>query len=143
MTGRPVVTLVRIQDRPLSVDEVLAAVSRPDAGAVVTFLGMVRDHDHGSAVTRLDYEAHPDAESTLRAVLAEVAGQDGVLAVAACHRTGHLQVGELAVVAAVSAAHRTTAFEACRRVIERLKESVPLWKRQWHSDGSSQWLGLR
>ncbi len=142
------VTLADVRDGPLSVDEVVAAVSDRAAGAVVTFTGVVRDHDGRTEdgrprpVVRLDYSAHPSADAILSDVLAEVAMMDGVLRVAATHRTGVLAIGELAVVAAVAAAHREPAFEGCRALIDRLKERVPIWKHQVFADGSDEWVGV-
>lgn len=141
------VTLAEVRDGPLSVDEVVAAVSDRAAGAVVTFTGVVRDHDgltedgRPRSIERLDYSAHPSADAVLNDVLAEVAARDGVLRVAATHRTGTLDIGDLAVVAAVAAAHRGPAFEGCRILIDRLKERVPIWKHQLLVDGGEEWVG--
>lgn len=117
------------------------AVADPACGAVVTFRGVVRDVDGGKGVTSLDYEAHPDATAVIRRVCAEVAAQTG-LRVAAVHRYGHLEVGDVALVAAASAGHRREAFEACSLLVERIKAQVPIWKRQHFTDGASEWVGL-
>jgi len=92
-------------------------------------------------VTRLSYSAHPSAATELRRVAEKVAADFEVHALAAVHRTGELEIGDLAVVVAVSCAHRGEAFEACRALIDRLKHEVPIWKRQWFGDGSSEWVG--
>lgn len=117
------------------------AVAAPECGAVVTFRGVVRDDDGGRAVTSLDYEAHPDATEVLQKVCHAVAEETG-LRVAAAHRYGHLEVGDVALVASASAGHRKEAFEACSLLVERIKAQVPIWKRQQFTDGESEWVGL-
>jgi molybdopterin synthase catalytic subunit len=138
---RTAVRLVALRDQPLDVGEVTAAVSDPSAGGLTVFVGAVRDHDGGQAVSRLEYTAHPSAEQRLAEVAAEVAEEFDVVAVAAVHRVGQLGIGDLAVVSAVSAAHRGTAFEASRALIDRLKERVPIWKHQEFADGTEEWVG--
>jgi molybdopterin synthase catalytic subunit len=135
------VRLVALREQPLDVGEVTAAVSDPAAGGLAVFVGAVRDHDGGQAVSQLEYTAHPSAEQRLAEVAAEVAAEFDVVAVAAVHRVGVLQIGDAAVVSAVSAAHRGTAFEASRALIDRLKERVPIWKHQLFVDGSEEWVG--
>ena len=137
----PVVRLVDIRDTPLSVDEVVAAASDPAAGGLTLFVGAVRDHDENKSVTALEYSAHPTALDLLTEVAEEVAKEYDVLAVAAVHRVGHLEIGDLAVVVATAAAHRGEAFEASRALIDRLKERVPIWKHQLFADGSDEWVG--
>jgi molybdopterin synthase catalytic subunit len=110
-------------------------------GALVVFEGVIRDHDHGAIVTSLDYQAHPDAERFLADACAAVATATG-LRVAAAHRIGHLEVGDVALVAVVAAAHRAEAFAACARLVEDIKSTVPIWKRQHLSDGPAEWVGL-
>jgi molybdopterin synthase catalytic subunit len=134
------VRLVDVRDRPLDVAEVTAAVSDPAAGGVTVFVGAVRDHDSGQDVLRLEYTGHPTAQARLADVAAEVAEEFDVVAVAAVHRVGNLQIGDLAVVSAVSAAHRDTAFEASRALIDRLKQRVPIWKHQVFADGTDEWV---
>jgi molybdopterin synthase catalytic subunit len=136
-----VVRLVALRATPLDVAEVLAAVEDPAAGGVVSFTGLVRDHDGGRGVTDLEYQAHPGAEAALRAVADRIAAELPVHALAAVHRTGLLAVGDIAVVVAASAAHRGQAFEAARRLIDDLKASVPIWKRQVFDDGEQEWVG--
>lgn len=136
-----VIRLLALRDTPLDVAEVLAAVEDPAAGGVVSFTGLVRDHDGGRSVLELEYVAHPDAEAALRSVAEAVAADLPVRALAAVHRTGLLAVGDVAVVVAASADHRAEAFEAARRLIDDLKESVPVWKRQVFSEGSTEWVG--
>jgi molybdopterin synthase catalytic subunit len=110
-------------------------------GAVVTFEGVIRDHDHGSGVSALDYEAHPDAETFLREVCESIAAESG-LRVAAAHRIGHLVVGDVALIAAVAAPHRADSFAACAQLVEQIKQRVPIWKRQHLDDGATEWIGL-
>ena len=135
------IRLIAIRDTPLSVPEVQAAVAADEAGGIALFAGAVRDHDHGSAVTGLTYAAHPSAEAELRRVAAEVAEKYPVERIAAVHRVGDLEIGDLAVVVAVSCAHRADAFDACRMLIDELKATVPIWKHQRFADGGSEWVG--
>jgi molybdopterin synthase catalytic subunit len=136
-----VIRLAELRSEPLSVDEVRAAVSDPAAGGIALFAGAVRDADHGRGVTRLSYTAHPTAAAELRGVAEKIAADHQVIALAAVHRVGDLDIGDLAVVVAVSCAHRAEAFEACRALIDRLKHEVPIWKHQLFDDGSSEWVG--
>ena len=110
-------------------------------GALVTFRGIVRDHDHGQAVTALDYQAHPDAQRFLEECCREVAESSG-LRVAAAHRTGSLTIGDVALVAAVAAPHRAAAFEATEQLVALIKQRVPIWKRQHLESGVTEWVGL-
>ena len=134
------VRLVAVRDQPLDVTEVTAAVADPAAGGLNVFVGAVRDHDGGRDVVGLEYSAHPSAEARLAEVAAEVAEEFDVVAVAAVHRIGALRIGDLAVVYAVSAGHRDTAFAASRALIDRLKERVPIWKHQLFADGTEVWV---
>ena len=132
--------LAELRDTPLSVDEVLSAVSDPGAGGISLFVGMVRDTDHDRRVVRLAYTAHPSAEAELRRVAEKVAAGFGAMAVAAVHRIGDRAVGDIAVVTAVACPHRAEAFEACRALIDDLKRSVPVWKHQEFAGGESEWV---
>jgi molybdopterin synthase catalytic subunit len=137
----PRVAIVAISDESLDVDAHERAVEHPSAGAVVVFHGVVRDHDHGRGVTQLDYEGHPTAPDVLREVADEIVReQHGVIAVAVSHRVGRLAVGDVAIVAAVSAAHRGDAFAACARLVDEAKARLPIWKRQVFDDGSDEWV---
>jgi molybdopterin synthase catalytic subunit len=136
-----VIRLLALRDTPLDVAEVLAAVEDPRAGGVVSFTGLVRDHDGGRGVDELEYSAHPDAEAALRRVAEQVAADLPVHGLAAAHRTGLLRVGDVAVVVAASASHRGEAFEAARRLIDDLKATVPIWKRQVFTNGDEEWVG--
>ncbi|MDQ2652543.1 MAG: molybdopterin converting factor subunit 1 [Chloroflexota bacterium] len=131
----------RVQEEPIDARQVEALVGDPGAGAVVTFSGTVRDHGRGQSVSLLEYEAYaPAAERMMAQVGEEIAGRWPVIKVAMVHRTGALPVGEVSVVIAISSAHRDAAFEASRYAIERLKEIVPIWKKEHYDDGAS-WLG--
>lgn len=138
---RPVLRLLELRNQPLSVQEVLAAVEDRGAGGVVSFTGFVRDSDGGRDVRELEYVAHPDAAAALERVAQAVADDLPVLGLAAVHRTGLLVVGDIAVVVAASAPHRGQAFEAARRLIDDLKATVPVWKRQVFREGDEEWVG--
>ena len=129
-----------VTDVPLAVEDVRALAADSSAGAVVTFSGDVRDHDHGRAVTRLEYEGHPTAASVIAEVAAEIASRHDVIAIAVSHRVGLLQIGDAALVAAVSAAHRGEAFGACADLVDEVKHRLPVWKHQVFSDGSDEWV---
>ena len=131
-----------VTDRPVDLAEHEALVWHHAAGAVVGFAGVIRDHDDGRSVLRLDYSAHPSAQDTLAAVVAEIAeGARGVRAVAASHRVGTLHVGDAALVAAVAADHRAAAFQACAKLVDTIKARLPVWKHQFFADGSDEWVG--
>ncbi|MDA0251870.1 MAG: molybdenum cofactor biosynthesis protein MoaE [Actinomycetota bacterium] len=116
-------------------------VAHQAAGAVVGFAGVVRDHDDGREVIRLEYSAHPHAEQILFEVLAEVAAAaSGVRAIAASHRIGSLRIGDTALAAAVSADHRAAAFDTCARLVDVVKERLPVWKHQFFADGGDEWV---
>lgn len=117
-----------------------AAVADPRGGAVVSFAGVVRDHDGGRGVTLLEYEGHPSAEAVLREVAAEIAKEPEVYAVAVSHRIGKLDIGDVALAAAVSTAHRAAAFAACARLVDEVKARLPIWKRQVFDDGTEEWV---
>jgi molybdopterin synthase catalytic subunit len=134
------IRLAELRDTPLSVDEVLGAVSDPAAGGIALFVGTVRDRDSGRDVAGLGYSAHPSASSELRRVAEKIVASFAVTAVAAVHRVGDLAVGDLAVVVAVSCPHRGEAFDACRALIDELKRSVPVWKHQQYAGGGSEWV---
>jgi molybdopterin synthase catalytic subunit len=116
------------------------AVDDRGAGAVVVFQGVVRDHDGGRPVKLLEYEAHPSAEAVLREVAEEIAADSQVYAVAVSHRVGRLEIGDVALVAAVSTAHRAAAFAACERLVDEVKSRLPVWKRQVFGDGTEEWV---
>lgn len=112
------------------------------AGAVVGFVGMVRDHDDGRSVTRLEYSAHPSAQQVLADVAAGISNAShGVRAIAVSHRVGTLDIGDAALVVAVAADHRRAAFETCALLVDTVKERLPVWKHQLFADGSDEWVG--
>lgn len=143
VAGGAHVPVVDLRTAAIDPREAIDAVRHPGAGGVDVFLGYVRDHADGAAVARLDYEAHPAlAIAEMRAIAVAVEAEMSGVRVCCLHRTGTLAVGDLAVVVAASAAHRAEAFAACRAVIERVKERVPIWKKEWYDDGQ-QWISDR
>lgn len=139
MTGQ--VRITAVTETTLDVAAHLVAVADPEAGATASFSGVVRDHDGGRSVTELEYHGHPTADAVVGEVAAEIAARDGVIAVAVSHRIGLLRVGDVALVAAVSAAHRREAFTACSDLVDEVKRRLPVWKRQVFRDGSDEWVG--
>jgi len=142
MTDSTRVVLAEVRSTPLSIDELVEAVRDRTAGAVVTFVGYVRERDHGESVEVLDYSCHPNAEQVARDLAARHASEGQVVRLGVVHRIGHLTVGDIAVVAAVSAEHRREAFEVCNALVDDFKASVPIWKHQVFTDGSDEWVGL-
>ena len=134
------VVIAEVKDETLDLSAHESAVADPRAGAVVTFQGVVRDHDQGRGVTLLEYEGHPSAAAVLWEVAAEIAADPDVYAVAVSHRIGVLKVGDTALVAAVSTAHRAAAFTACARLVDEVKSRLPIWKRQVFGDGTEEWV---
>jgi len=135
---------------PISVDQAIAAVESDTAGAVVSFSGVVRNHDGGKAVERLSYSAHPTAHQVMADVVGRLvaeqntgadAGAQQPVRIWAAHRIGMLEIGDPALVCAVSAAHRGQAFAVCSELVDRIKEQVPIWKEQFFSDGTVEWVG--
>ena len=138
---KAVVLRVDLTEQPIELSDYEALVSHESAGAVVGFAGVVRDHDGGRSVTRLEYSAHPSAQQTLADVAAEIAADcQGVRAIAVSHRVGPLQIGDAALVAAVAADHRAAAFATCARLVDTVKERLPVWKHQFFADGADEWV---
>jgi molybdopterin synthase catalytic subunit len=140
------VVLAELTEDPISVDRATAAVQGDEAGAVVSFSGVVRNHDGGMAVTRLSYSAHPTAHHVLAEVVEELIAEhsgegDRPVRIWAAHRVGTLEVGDPALVCAVSAAHRGQAFDVCSQLVDRIKARVPIWKEQFFADGTVEWVG--
>jgi molybdopterin synthase catalytic subunit len=133
--------LARVTAEPLDLDEHLAAVDDPTCGAVVTFVGRVRDHDPEAtdAVIAVEYTAHPDAERLLGEI-ADRAEASGAF-VSVSHRVGTLKVGEIALLACVATAHRRQAYVVSLGLIEEIKASLPVWKRQIEAGGATHWIG--
>jgi molybdopterin synthase catalytic subunit len=137
-----IVLRAELSERTIQLAEHEALVAHQAAGAVVGFAGVVRNHDGGRTVTRLEYSAHPSAQQTLADVAAEIAADcQGVRAIAVSHRIGALEIGDAALVAAVAADHRGAAFETCERLVDAVKARLPVWKHQFFADGSDEWVG--
>ncbi len=134
------VRFARVSEGPITLEECTAAVEERQAGAVVTFAGIVRDHDDGRGVLALSYSAHPSAGDAMLAAAARVAAAHPEVAIAVAHRTGDLGVGDVALACAVSSAHRAAAFAACAELIDDIKQSVPIWKEQSFDDGTTEWV---
>jgi molybdopterin synthase catalytic subunit len=132
--------IARVVDAPLSVAEHEDAVADKAAGAVVSFGGVVRDHDGGRGVTELEYVGHPTAQDVLTEIAAEFAARPDLHAVAVSHRIGMLGIGDVALACAVSAAHRGEAFAACAALVDEVKHRLPIWKRQVFTDGEEEWV---
>ena len=136
------IRLIAIRDTPLSIGEVRNAIADPAAGGEALFIGTVRDNDADKGVTDLGYSAHPTAEAELRRITESIVDKfPDIIGVAAVHRVGDLDVGDLAVIVGVSCAHRAAAFPACHALIDELKVTVPIWKHQRFTDGSEEWVG--
>jgi molybdopterin synthase catalytic subunit len=132
---------IDLREAPLSLDEVVAHVSRPGAGGIATFVGVVRDESDGRAVTRLDYSAYGAmAKREMTKIADELEKEMAGVHVSAIHRIGSLGVGDAAIICAASAPHRGEAFKACRELIDRIKARVPIWKREYGPDGAA-WVG--
>lgn len=134
------IRLVEVTEGPIDVSTLERLVSDEQAGAVVSFSGNVRDRDHGRPVAALTYEGHPTAQEVLLGVAQEIDDRFDLVALAVCHRVGPLSVGEAALVAAVSCAHREEAFLACQALVDLTKERLPVWKHQVFADGTDEWV---
>jgi len=148
---------------PISVDQAIAAVESDTAGAVVSFSGVVRNHDGGKPVRRLSYSAHPTAHQVMADVVAQLVAEQAApgeprgtasgtgagtgsgtaqpVRIWVAHRIGMLEIGDPALVCAVSAAHRGQAFDVCSELVDRIKAQVPIWKEQFFTDGTVEWVG--
>lgn len=134
------IRLVEVVERSLDATAIEALVADSRAGAVVSFSGNVRDHDHGRSVAALTYEGHPSAEAVLMEVAKEIDGRFDLVALAVAHRVGPIAIGEPALVAAVATAHRGEAFAACQALVDLTKERLPVWKHQVFTDGTDEWV---
>jgi molybdopterin synthase catalytic subunit len=133
--------MIRLTRDPIDYSALTEAVRRPNCGAVALFLGTVRDLTGDQVTVALDYEAYPEmAEKTLAQVEQETRARWPVGELCLVHRLGHLDVGEISVAVAVSCPHRAEAFEACRYAIDRLKQVVPVWKKENWADGRTEWV---
>lgn len=140
---RAAVLRAEISEEPLDVLAHLTAVQGPGVGAVATFVGTVRDHspDAAGEVVELHYSAHPDAPRVIAEVADRIAASYEGVTLAVSHRIGTLAVGDVAIIAAASYAHRGDAFAACRALVEAVKAELPVWKKQVLADGSHTWVG--
>jgi molybdopterin synthase catalytic subunit len=129
-----------VTEQPIEVGVHTAAVAGSSSGAVVSFAGVVRDHDGGRPVTSIEYVGHPTAAAVLARVVAEVTAQSQAEAVAVSHRLGPLAVGEAALVVAVAGVHRAEAFATAMLLVDEVKRQLPVWKRQVFPDGSDEWV---
>lgn len=134
------VRLAQVTDRPIDVGAHTAAVAGVASGAVVSFAGVVRNHDGGRLVTSIEYQAHPTAAAVLARVVAEVTAGSEAEAVAVSHRVGPLAVGEAALVVAVAGVHRAEAFATAMELVDEIKRQLPVWKRQVFADGTDEWV---
>ena len=134
------VAFARVDSALITVEECARAVTTDTAGAVVTFAGVVRNHDEGRDVLTLEYSAHPSAAEVIARVAATVAAEFPAVRLAVAHRVGSLVVGDVALACAAASAHRAEAFEACSRLVDAVKDTVPIWKFQAFADGSTEWV---
>jgi molybdopterin synthase catalytic subunit len=134
--------LAIITDAMIDVAALHAHVEDAAHGAIAQFVGIVRNHDHGRQVAELEYQVHPDALDTLRAILDEIAATYPDARIGAAHRFGALQIGDIAFAAVAASAHRDVAFTALRDVVERVKAELPIWKRQQFVDGLHEWVNF-
>lgn len=133
--------MLEVTDQPLSLEPLVNTVQRPSSGAVATFLGVVREQTRGRQVRYLEYEAYQEmAILKMREITDEIRRKWKVDEIAMVHRVGRLQIGEASVAIAVSAPHRREALAACAYAIDRLKETVPVWKKEVWTDGE-EWVG--
>jgi len=128
-------------ETPLETARLLDTLRHPSCGGYVTFEGAVRNHNEGRQVLRLEYEAFvPLALREGERILAAARAQFGLERAACAHRVGALEIGDMAVWVGVGAAHRGEAFDACRYIIDHIKHSVPIWKKEYYIDGDSGWV---
>jgi molybdopterin synthase catalytic subunit len=134
------IRLCEISDQPLDLTALQQLVADDRAGALVSFSGNVRDHDHGRPVTSLSYEGHPSAADVLAEVVREIDAQFEVISIGVAHRIGALKIGDPALIAVVATAHRAEAFRACAALVDLVKERLPVWKHQVFADGTDEWV---
>ncbi|MDP1711077.1 MAG: molybdenum cofactor biosynthesis protein MoaE [Candidatus Nanopelagicaceae bacterium] len=124
----------------ISASQLTEEVGSHSSGAVVTFSGNVRDHDHGKSVKSLRYEIHPSSSQTLSETVEEVALRHNLTGVAVAHRYGEIPIGDAALIVAVAAEHRSEAFAACAELVDEIKARIPIWKHQVFTDGTDEWV---
>ncbi len=133
--------MIRMTTEPIDIPAVLESVAHPGAGGIDLFLGTTRDHAGGRQVSYLEYEAYePMALKLMEEIAARAKSRWPLHGVSIVHRTGRVNIGEASVAIAVSSAHRTEAFDACRFCIDTLKETVPIWKKEFFVDGTVEWV---
>lgn len=133
--------MIQLTDKPIDFTAVTESVRSSNAGAVVLFMGTVREFTGDTQTSSLEYDAYPEmATKAMQSLEDEARERWPLIGVNLTHRTGHLELGEIAVAVAVSAGHRTEAFEAGRWLIDSLKERVPIWKKERYADGSTEWV---
>lgn len=138
-TGTVVTT--GVIESPISTQELEPQVLTETCGAVVSFSGVIRDHDEGRGVARLHYESHPLASTQIAEVAADIAARHPAVRLSVVHRVGDLEIGDVALAAVVASAHRKDSFLACCELIDDVKARVAIWKHQHFSDGSDEWVG--
>ena len=132
--------LIRVTESELRPDEAIAALERPDAGAITLFLGVVRDNNKGRAVAHLVYDAYPSmAEKVMREIAEEACQRFGLLDCAVLHRTGHLEIGETSLLVAVATGHRAESFDGGHWLVDEVKKRVPVWKKEVWANGE-EWI---
>jgi len=131
---------VLLTDQVINLPDFVAQVESSAAGAIATFSGNVRTHDHGKEVSTLSYEIHPETETILTQVVTEVAVRHKVISVAVAHRFGKIELGQSALIVAISAEHRSEAFTACAEMVDEIKAKIPIWKHQVFTDGTDEWV---
>jgi molybdopterin synthase catalytic subunit len=129
-----------VTDQPLDPESLRALVIDPAHGAEVLFVGTIRNHDGGRGVATLEYEIHPSAPEVLPELAEIVAAAYPAARLAVAHRYGPVPIGDAAFVVAAASAHRDTAFDAARELVETVKEKLPIWKRQTFTDGTHEWV---
>ncbi len=129
-----------LTDQIIHLPDLVAQVESTAAGAVATFSGNVRRHDHGKKVSTLSYAIHPQTEAILNQVVREVVNRHKVVSVAVAHRFGDIEMGQSALIVAVSAEHRDAAFTACAELVDEIKAKIPIWKHQVFTDGTDEWV---
>lgn len=133
--------MFKITNQPIALEDVIHAVKADNTGAIVPFLGIVRDNTGGRKVSYLEYEAYPRmAEMKMAEIACEIFEKWGLDRVAMIHRIGRLKIGEVSVAVAIAAPHRKDGFEACKYAMDRLKQIVPIWKREVWEDGEEAWV---
>ena len=137
-----VAKLIEITSQSITEQAVSDRVRKSTHGAIVTFVGIVRDNSEGKRVLYLEYETYGEmAKKKLEEITTEIQSRWGISDIDIVHRVGRIELGETVVVIAVGSAHRLNAFQACQYAIDRLKEIVPIWKKEFYDDGSSAWIG--